>query len=311
MPKPQVINRDTPASLDVNARANHIAAVIVCYHPELANLTTLIKNLKHQQVPSVVVDNGSLAASVVKELSQLATVVRLPKNVGIAKAQNIGIKQACLAHNAELIVFFDQDSHIDDLYVGGLLKDYYQVSATAQVAAIGPIFTDSRYGFHYPLIRVNKLGWRTKVLPQLQTAPFEVSMIISSGSLIPMTVLLNVGDMDESLFIDYVDTEWCLRAVSKGYKIYAATSAKMSHAIGDRAIKVLAWHVPMHSAFRRYYRLRNGLLLARMKHIPPLMKVRENVFNAIHQLLLVTTQPNKKTHLATWCRAVKDGISSK
>lgn len=311
MSKLQVINHNTPASLNVNARANHVAAVIVCYHPELANLTTLIKELKRQQVPSVVVDNGSLSASVVEELSQLATVVRLQENVGIARAQNIGIKQACLVHNVELIVFFDQDSHIDDRFMDGLLKDYYQVSATAQVAAIGPIFTDSRYGFHYPLIRVNKLGWRTKVLPQLQTAPFEVSMIISSGSLIPMAVLLDVGVMDESLFIDYVDTEWCLRAVSKGYKIYAATSARMSHAIGDRAIKVLAWHVPMHSAFRRYYRLRNGLLLARMKHIPPLMKVRENVFNAIHQLLLVTTQPNKKTHLATWCRAVKDGISSK
>lgn len=311
MSKPQVINHDTPASRDINAHNNNVAAVIVSYHPELGNLTTLIKELKRQQVPSVLVDNGSLEASVVEELSLLATVVRLPENVGIAKAQNIGIKQACSLHNAALIVFFDQDSQIDDGFMNGLLNDYFQVSATAQVAAIGPIFTDSRYGFHYPLIRVNTLGWRTKVLPQLQTAPFEVSMIISSGSLIPSAVLLDVGDMDESLFIDYVDTEWCLRAVAKGYKIYTATSARMSHAIGDRAIKVLAWHVPMHSAFRRYYRLRNGLLLAKMKHIPPLMKVRENFFNAIHQLLLVTTQPNKKAHLAAWCRAVKDGISSK
>ncbi|CAI0854903.1 MULTISPECIES: glycosyltransferase family 2 protein [Serratia] len=301
----------TSATVDENINNHKIAAVIISYHPELGNLTTLIEELKRQQVPSVLVDNGSLEPSVVEELSRLATVVRLCENVGIAKAQNIGVEHARTVHDAELIVFFDQDSHIDENFITGLLQDYYQVSATEQVAAIGPIFTDSRYGFHYPLIRVNKLGWRTKVLPQLQTAPFEVSMIISSGSLIPMAVLLDVGYMDESLFIDYVDTEWCLRAVAKGYKIYAATSAKMSHAIGDRAMKVLVWHVPMHSAFRRYYRLRNGLFLARMKHIPPLMKIRENVFNAIHQLLLIATQPNKKTHLATWCRAVKDGLSSK
>lgn len=300
-----------PATVDGDVNNHKIAAVIVSYHPELGNLTTLIEELKRQQVPSVLVDNGSLEPSVVEALSQFATVVRLPENVGIAKAQNIGIEHARTVHNAGLIVFFDQDSHIDESFMAGLLKDYYQVSATEHVAAIGPIFTDSRYGFHYPLIRVNKLGWRTKVLPQRQTVPFEVSMIISSGSLIPVAVLLDVGDMDESLFIDYVDTEWCLRAVAKGYKIYAATSARMSHAIGDRAIKILVWHIPMHSAFRRYYRLRNGLFLARMNHIPPLMKVRENVFNFIHQLLLITTQPNKKTHLATWCRAVKDGISSK
>lgn len=310
MSEHQAINH-TPATVDEHVNSQKIVAVIVSYHPELGNLTTLIKELKRQQVSSVLVDNGSLEASAVESLSELATVVRLPENVGIAKAQNIGIEYAREKHCAQLIVFFDQDSHIDEHFMTGLLKDYAQISATERLAAIGPIFTDSRYGFHYPLIRVNKLGWRSKVRPQFQDAPFEVSMIISSGSLIPVAVLSDVGDMDESLFIDYVDTEWCLRAIAKGYKVYAATSAKMSHAIGDKAIKVLAWHVPVHSAFRRYYRLRNGLLLARMKHIPPLIKVRENVFNAIHQVLLIATQPNKKTHLATWCRAVKDGISSK
>ncbi|MEC5631616.1 glycosyltransferase [Serratia nevei] len=157
MSEHQAINH-TPATVDEHVNSQKIAAVIVSYHPELGNLTTLIKELKRQQVSSVLVDNGSLEASAVESLSELATVVRLPENVGIAKAQNIGIEYAREKHCAQLIVFFDQDSHIDEHFMTGLLKDYAQISATERLAAIGPIFTDSRYGFHYPLIRVNKLN---------------------------------------------------------------------------------------------------------------------------------------------------------
>ncbi|MCR0999094.1 glycosyltransferase family 2 protein [Serratia rubidaea] len=296
---------------EVPAVADKVAAVIVSYHPELGNLRTLLQELKNQNIPSVLVDNGSLNPEVVNQLQEIATVVRLDDNLGIARAQNIGIEQAHQIHQAELIVFFDQDSRIDDHFIAGLLHDYHQVSASNKIAAIGPVFTDSRYGFYYPLIKVNRFGWRNKINPQQKKNPFEVSMIISSGSLIPMSALKDIGMMNETLFIDYVDTEWCLRAVAKGYKIYAATSARMSHAIGDRAIKLLAWHIPMHSAFRRYYRLRNGLYLCKMPHIPLLVKVRENIFNSLHQTLLVLTQPNKKTHLATWYRAFKDGICLK
>ncbi|KEY57817.1 rhamnosyltransferase [Serratia sp. DD3] len=288
-----------------------ISAVIVSYHPELDNLTRLIDSLTQQQVSCVLVDNGTLAPEVVEQLSRSATVIRLEENVGIAKAQNIGIEQACQCHQADMIVFFDQDSNVNDGFMANLLHDFHVLAATQKLAAIGPIFTDSRYGFYYPLIKVNALGWRTKLRPETQQAPFEVSMLISSGSLIPVSVLRDVGLMNESFFIDYVDTEWCLRAVTMGYKIYASTSARMSHAIGDRTMKVLAWHVPMHSDFRRYYRIRNGFLLTRMTHIPLLIKIRENVFNTIHQLLLIMTQPNKKMHFRTWYRAFKDGISTK
>lgn len=291
--------------------STRIVAVIVAYEPELNNLIALIHELQCQQVPSVLIDNGTLPPPVIEELRQIATVIRLDNNEGIAKAQNIGIAHACSQYNAELIIFFDQDSRIDRQFISGMLKDYEHVTALDKVAAIGPIFTDSRYGFYYPLIRVNKFGWRTKVQPQGQQIPFEVSMLISSGSIIPVAVLREVGAMNEQLFIDYVDTEWCLRAISMGYKIYAATSTKMSHAIGDKTIKVFAWHLPVHSAFRRYYRLRNGWYLARMKHIPPLMKIRENLFNTLHQLLLIITQPNKRNYLSIWYRAFKDGVNLK
>ena len=37
-------------------------------------------------------------------------------------------------------------------------------------------------------------------------------------NIINNNIILDVGLMDESLFIDWVDFEWCWRAKSKGYK---------------------------------------------------------------------------------------------
>mgnify|MGYP002888735411 CR=1 FL=1 len=68
----------------------------------------------------------------------------------------------------------------------------------------------------------------------------RVETIITSGSIIPVKVLQNVGLMDETLFIDYIDYEWCLRAIHKGYQIYLSDS-KMRHNMGDVFVKFL-WY---------------------------------------------------------------------
>jgi rhamnosyltransferase len=42
-------------------------------------------------------------------------------------------------------------------------------------------------------------------------------------------VLDVVGGMNDSLFIDYVDIEWCLRAKNLGYEILGCYRALMNH----------------------------------------------------------------------------------
>jgi len=47
----------------------------------------------------------------------------------------------------------------------------------------------------------------------------ETDMLIASGCLIPADVLRDVGLMDDALFIDHVDTDWCMRARARGYRL--------------------------------------------------------------------------------------------
>jgi len=60
----------------------------------------------------------------------------------------------------------------------------------------------------------------------------ETDYVVSSGALIPLAVLDQVGMMDESLFIDYVDSEWGLRAKSRGHLSFGICAAQMVHCLG-------------------------------------------------------------------------------
>jgi rhamnosyltransferase len=114
--------------------------------------------------------------------------------------------------------------------------------------------------------------------------------------------------MRENYFIDYVDTEWCIRAEAMGYKNYVSSKAVMKHAIGDNILKFKYFNVPVHSPFRRYYRVRNAFYMAKESHVPTLLVLREMLFNFIHQAILVTFEKQKMSYIKSYFRAIRDGI---
>ena len=81
-----------------------------------------------------------------------------------------------------------------------------------------------------------------------------------------MAVIEAVGGMNEGYFIDHVDTEWCLRARMAGWQIFGVCAARLTHALGDRIIRIWfgRWReVSVHSPLRDYYILRNTVLMLR------------------------------------------------
>lgn len=289
----------------------NIYAIVITYNPEINNVTRLITSLKEQNVTPLIVDNGTLEGYDLSLLRSLAHVITLENNEGIAKAQNIGIRFA-KDNEADALIFFDQDSDIKDNFVKSLVGDYNSVKAHDKtIGIIGPTFIDSRYKFYYKQISLNNFGIRKKISPEQYSTPFKATLIISSGSFIPMSILDTVGYMDERFFIDYVDTEWCLRAVSKGYSVYVSTSAIMEHAIGDKMINFLGLHIPVHSPVRRYYRIRNAILFSKYPHIPLMLKFRDNFMNFIHQAIITISQKDKLKNVQVAFKAIKDGLYGK
>jgi rhamnosyltransferase len=63
----------------------------------------------------------------------------------------------------------------------------------------------------------------------VQTGYHRVDYAISSGTLIALEILDVIGEMEEKLFIGYVDIDSGLWAQSKGYGCFGLCAAHMEH----------------------------------------------------------------------------------
>lgn len=286
---------------------HNLAAVIVTYNPHVPRLQELLERLLAQAAYVVVVDNASSAA-VREALAQLRfdglAVQCLDENTGIAAGQNVGLLLA-FEQDCDTVVFFDQDSRIDDGFIATLSAGL----SDPQVGIVAPVFYDEQQGFGYPLVDILPSGRRRKYLPENLTGPIDISVAISSGMLIRRSVFERVGLLDERLFIDYVDTEWCLRCAAQCIAIRVIPTATMTHSIGEKSLSFAGFRVPVHSPVRRYYRIRNVFHLLRLGHVPRLMAMREVLFGLVHQLILIAFEPGRRDYLFYYFKAVRDGIA--
>lgn len=249
-------------------------AVVVTFNPEKDVLLRALAVLASQADKIWLVDNASTQPLVdwVSGLGMAGklALVQMSTNLGLGAAQNAGVHLARAA-GASHLLFLDQDSQPMPDMVARLrvVSDRLQ-SSGVRVAAVAPVYADSATGPASGFVRLGWFGFKKQsVLPDQDVV--EADFVISSGSLVPVGALDDIGPMDESLFIDHVDTEWCLRAQSKGYKLFGVPGARMVHTLGDRRTRIwfLRWrNVPYHAPFRYYYILRNSLLLQRRPYMP-------------------------------------------
>ena len=284
-------------------------AIIVTYHPDVPHLLNLIHQLSEQQMEVVVVDNTGIQTF---DVPASVEIIRLPQNEGIASAQNHGIRYA-LNHNADFICFFDQDSTIDPHYRKHIIEDWYTASQKTDkpLATIGPLLRHRHHHFYYKAITYSKWGVRRRIEVSHIQQPEEVGSIISSGSIVSAEAMRQVGLMLDDLFIDYVDTEWCLRARHQGYAIFMSHQTVMQHTIGDKVIHLFNFPIAIHKASRRYFIVRTAFWMFSLPHVPKLLALREVVITQIQQLILVATQKDKKSYLKTWWQGIKDGVAGR
>jgi rhamnosyltransferase len=252
----------------------------VTYEPQTIGLLKSLEGLIPEVEGVIIVDNGSrdLEEARLREAYPSLTVIRLAENKGIGGAQNEGIALARKLGYA-YVLLMDQDSVPQSGMVACLRAGVERLRAEGRkVACVGPRI---RYPGGPVLPTFVTLGWlgRRYAACADTAAVVECDTLISSGSLIPLDAVADVGAMDEGFFIDQVDAEWCLRARSRGYRVYGACGAVLEHHLGESAERFWAgrWRtLPRHQPFRYYYIFRNTILLARRKYT----SLRWVLFNA-------------------------------
>jgi rhamnosyltransferase len=295
-----------------------IAAVIVSYHPDHARLAESIEALRFEVGAIIVVDNASPShtqAWLAEWRQPEVHIVQLLCNRGVADAQNEGISLAKRL-GAAFVLFLDQDSRPVDDMVSRLYRGYLGLTARGEkVAALCPSYSDRVSRHQSSFLRLGR--WRVRRVACTSAVVgdyLNVDITIASGMLVPTGILEDIGIMDARLFIDHVDTEWCLRARGKGYRLYIDCSATLLHSLGEVGTRVWfgRWRrIPAHSPIRHYYRIRNSMLLARRAYVPAAWVVHELVGRMLAAAFVLVAGPSRLPTLAMIVRGFKDGFAQR
>jgi rhamnosyltransferase len=174
------------------------------------------------------------------------TYVPLGGNLGVATALNTGVGLARDAGYSWALTM-DQDSVPEKDMVATLARWVSSSDEWAPIGTIAPRLWD---------------GVRPKGDPYSEC--HSMLTVITSGSLLDIAAWEEVGRFDDSLFIDHVDHDLCLRMHERGFAVLRCGEAEMAHSIGEVRKHEFprTTYTSNHSALRRYYITRNRFIVA-------------------------------------------------
>lgn len=245
-----------------------VCGIVVTYNPDIDELKENIESVINQVGGICIVDNSTdmtLQKKVlVFEGYNNIFVVSNNGNVGIATAQNIGMNWA-IENGFNAFFLLDQDSKLMEDTVFKLVNEYnYLLDQNKKIACIGPLAFDrdrSEKDVYHSFDSGNE-----RII--------EVKQTLSSGSLIPKGSFIEIGGMEDDLFIDLVDYEWCWRAEKMGYSTFVTKEVKMAHRLGEDRYHFLGRSIGVPSPIRHYYQFRNTLIMFNRHYVPISFKVK-------------------------------------
>ena len=161
------------------------------------------------------------------------------------------------------------------------------------IVAARPIFTNETV----------EVGW----MPEYE----YVDVVISSGNVINLAAYNEIGGFENKLFIDSVDTDFCLSLRLFKYKIIQLNTALFWHRLGECKRKYFLGFIKMtptfHSAVRRYYITRNRYyLFDKYKYEFRDWVRREKYKNYKEFIMILLYEPNKWKKILAIYKGWKD-----
>jgi rhamnosyltransferase len=226
-----------------------LAGSVILYNPPdnvFNNIETYIEFVEHLYV----FDNSPKYNNCIPELyEKKVSYIHSGENDGISKCLN---KALNLSMNAgfEYLLTMDQDSSFNEgdlqVYINLIEKETKKMSI-------------SMYGIRYYPIKISE-----------KLEKNYNQLLITSGSIINISISRILHGFDENLFIDGVDTEYCLKSYRNGYQTVLYNKFRLNHALGEekRVITPLLQNKyrKFHNPSRLYYIVRNHFYLRRKYH---------------------------------------------
>ena len=278
-----------------------VYSILTVYDINQEELEFSVNNLLELGCFVVICNNSNYNLNIYNER---AKIFNFNKNLGIAEAQSIGMQWA---YNEGALFFLqmDQDSVPSPDMLDELMYCYNALNKDIKVGLV----VAQDFDKDTKKITEAKID-KGEVIPN--TNFYIINQAISSSSLISREAYKTIGGMDDTLFIDSVDFEYCWRLIDSGFLIVKNSKAMIAHKLGDGSKSCCGlFDIGIPSPIRHYYQYRNILLLTRRSYIPMFWKIR-NLAKLFLKLFLVPIfLDKKKERLSFIISGINDGLMNK
>ena len=222
-----------------------IAGVVVLYNPDPIVIQNIQSYLPFLYVLYVIDNSESPNMNIVEQLRELGEKIKyiaLGENRGVAYALNLGATLA-IESGADWLLTMDQDSSFEGDSASKLVE-YCESLEDERVAIVTALHVDS------DIVVYKK---EKKLFPHIA---------MTSGSMVNLRNYEKIGPFRDEFFIDFVDTEYCLRAKRNDLTVLTLKDVVLQHKVG-KPKKVLFFTTTNHPPIRRYYITRNRIAVWR------------------------------------------------
>ena len=223
-----------------------------------------LRSIDYDNYKVIVVENGSNDNSyeILRDNCNDEILIKSKENLGFAGGNNLGIEKA-LEDGAEYVLLLNNDTIVEKDFLSELVNSF---NYDEKVGIVG-----CKINYYNNPNIINYAGGEI-VWNKFTTRFFdcdkedvdkteelkEITFVSGCAMMISTKVIKEIGALDHSYFMYYEDTDYCARAIEKGFKLMYQPSSKIYHKIssssgGDLSPFVLYWSTKNRQKFRRKF----------------------------------------------------------
>jgi GT2 family glycosyltransferase len=268
-----------------------VSIVLVNWNGKQDTLECLasLSDIDYPAFDVIVVDNGSAddSAEVIRRAYPGVALIETGKNLGFAGGNNVGIRYA-LSHGTDYLFLLNNDTVVDSEIVRQFLEARRTIGHEAILGAKIYYYSD-RQRIWYAGAKWNRDILAFKHVGQGYvddgrsfSSVEETDYACGCALFVSAKVLKEIGLLDETLFLNFEETDLCYRARRAGYASYVVPAATVWHKISTS----FGGHG---SPLYHYFLTRNKLHWAR-RHLSRADRLAVHK-QLLHELLLDSTPP--------------------
>jgi len=173
------------------------------------------------------------------DIDRRMILIKNKSNYGFAGGNNVGIKFTLSVLNADYVLLLNNDTVVNKKFLDELIKvtkingagivgsKIYLYDSPTKIWSVGGEINWSK-GYTYHITKISTSDNNLRYINPLWTTGCSI--------LIESEVIHNVGLLDTTYFVNYEDTDFCLRAYKKGYFVSVSLTSHVWHKEGSAKI---------------------------------------------------------------------------